>query len=471
MDMQQKRKVAAFMKQNQMVQEGDIVIAGVSGGADSMTMLAVLKSLQQEMGFELRAVHVHHGIRGKEADRDQEFVEKICAQWEIACQTYKYEVPVLAEKWKLGEEETGRTVRKQAFETERSMYQSQGRTVKIALAHNEEDLAETMIHNLCRGTGLRGLSTMRANTGEIIRPVLCLRRREIREYLEQQGILYIQDSTNFSDAYTRNRIRRHILPLMEQEVNTETVEHLAKTALRIAGAEDYLSAQGEKLAERFFRETDYLFTDEFFSEEKVLQSYAMQHALERLAGKRKDISAVHLEKILELWQMQTSRRIALPYGLEAKREYEGVRLYLREKETAQKKNRESGGEWEICCNGITDSPLGTIEAKIFPYEGQKIEEKKYTKWLDYDKIVGNPCIRVRKTGDCIVINQEGSTKKVSRCMIDSKIPSSMREKIPLITCADEVIWIVGDRISEKYKITTGTKRVLELQYQGGQLNE
>ena len=121
--------------------------------------------------------------------------------------------------------------------------------------------------------------------------------------------------------------------------------------------------------------------------------------------------------------------------------------------------------------GDTMGPLGMIHTEVFLYDGQKIEEKKYTKWLDYDRIIKYPCIRTRKTGDYIVINSKGDRKKINRCMIDEKIPADRRNQVPLIAVEDEILWIIGSRISERYKITPCTRMVLALTYQGGNKNE
>ena len=172
-------KVKRFAEQNKMIPENSMIIVGVSGGNDSMTMLHLLKSLQAGWNFGLRVVHVNHGIRGEEAERDQKVVEDICRQWEIPCSSYCYDVPQLSEKWKLGTEETGRIVRRKAFEAEKKKCWQQECVCRIALAHNKNDLAETMLHHLARGTGLRGLCSLKPVNGEVIRPLLCLERKEI----------------------------------------------------------------------------------------------------------------------------------------------------------------------------------------------------------------------------------------------------------------------------------------------------
>lgn len=486
------KEVLAYIKQNKMIEKNDVVLAGVSGGSDSMAMLRILKELQPELKFMLRVVHVHHGIRGQEADRDSSFVENICREWQIPCMVYYYDVPELSRKWKLGEEETGRIVRKEAFQKEISAWDPETR-IRIALAHNQEDLAETMIHNLCRGTGLRGLCTMRPVDGEIIRPILCLSRKKIADYLREENISHIQDSTNLSDEYTRNRIRHHILPMLEQQVNIRAVAHMAETAARISQAEEYLTQQSSQVLKDYRTDNGYYFTEKFFMEPQIIQTYALQQAMEDLAGRRKDLTAVHFQKVLSLYEMQTGRRISLPYHMEARRDYTGVRLFLQKEDSGTGKpawtgqdHRESADiaaeeknyrthaaemECEIRIPGTVTCPLGTFSTEIFFYEGQKIEEKKYTKWLDYDKIEKNPCIRTRQTGDYMVINVQGNTKKLNRCMIDEKIPSEKRDEIPLIACGKEILWMVGSRMNERYKINPQTRKVLVLNYQGGHENE
>lgn len=441
-----------------------------------MAMLHILRELQEEVDFSLKVVHVHHGIRGQEADRDSSFVEKICKEWQIPCSIHYYDVPKLSREWKLGEEETGRIVRKEAFGKEISFYRekwkkennpgndTEDRKVKIALAHNQEDLAETMIHNLCRGTGLRGLCTMRPVAGEIIRPVLCLSRGKIARYLEQESIPHIQDSTNLSDEYTRNRIRHHILPMLEQEINAKAVAHMSETAERISQAEEYLTCQSLQILEEFHTDTGYYFTEKFFVQPQIIQTYALQQAMENLAGRRKDISAVHYEKVLALYEMQTGRKISLPYCMEARKDYDGVKLYLLNKEERRKRKTE---EWELIVPGKAICPLGTFSAEIFLYEGQKIEEKKYTKWLDYDRIKNSLLIRNRQPGDYFVLDETGRTQKLKQYFVNEKILKEQRDTIPLVADGAHILWIVGYRISAYYKVSSTTKTILEIQYHGG----
>ena len=450
-----------------MLRPGDLILAGVSGGGDSMTMLSVLRDLCREKQCGLRAVHINHGIRGKEADRDQELVENVCREWEIPCSVYFYDVPALCREWGCGHEEAGRRVRREAFEREKEKYGQGAACVRTALAHNQGDLAETLLHNLARGSGIRGLASMRPVSGDVIRPVLCLEREEISAYLEEREIPFVHDSTNFSDAYTRNRIRRQVIPLIEEAVNVRAVRHMAETAGMLAEAEDYLTEESRKLLEACVRREDgCLMQEAFFAYPPVLQMYALQQIMEELAGRRKDITAVHLRSILDLFHKQTGAEVSLPYGLCAKKEYSGV-LLKKTGEGSPETGAFDVSEQMLLIPGVTECGFGRIHARIFSYEGQKIEEKTYTKWLDYDRINCNPSVRTRRQGDYLIADSKGSRKRLTRVMIDGKIPREDREKIPLVVCGDEVLWMVGYRMNERYKITSLTARVLELEYQGG----
>lgn len=257
----------------------------------------------------MEVVHVHHGIRGQEADRDEQFVEKSAGIGEslsgpgiIRFRNFP-ESGSWEKKKPEGSCENRRFRRKKEtwFSGEQSKKNGQFR---VALAHNRNDLAETMLHHLARGTGIRGLSGIQAVNGEIIRPVLCLERKEIVNYLKERGISYITDSSNLSDDYTRNRIRNHILPAMEQKINAKAVEHMAETARVLAEADSYLQkregsfwqAAGKKMA---------IFWMKIFAQDPILQEYAVMEAFEILSGKRKDFTSLHVDQVLSLQKKKT----------------------------------------------------------------------------------------------------------------------------------------------------------------------
>ena len=217
------KKVRDYMREHEMTAPGDAVIVALSGGADSVCLLTVLKQLATPE-FLLRAVHVHHGIRGAEADRDKAFAQKLCESLSVPlCVAYCH-VPAYAAEHGLSEEEAGRILRYQVLEKEAGKWEQElpaGSRVKIALAHHRDDNAETILHHLLRGSGLTGLAGIRPVQGRRIRPLLCVGREEIRAYLEAGHISWCEDSTNQSPDYTRNRIRSQVLPLLKTAVNEQ----------------------------------------------------------------------------------------------------------------------------------------------------------------------------------------------------------------------------------------------------------
>lgn len=467
-------KIKTYMEEHGMIEAGDMVCAGVSGGGDSMAMLSALKRYQEEIPFSLCAVHVNHGIRGEEAMRDENLVKNICEKWQIPFFSYHYPVPELSAKWKKGTEETGRIVRKEAFSRAAAEFEKmdscksggKGRHL-TALAHNENDLAETVIHNLCRGTGLKGLCTMQPVSGSIIRPVLCLKKEEILKYLEENQVPYETDSTNLSDDYTRNKLRHKVLPFLEQEINSGSIRHIAESAELVSEAENYMERQSNRLLanRKEYRENGIFLPDSFWEEEPVLVSYGVMEVLEELAGRKKSLGAVHVKAVKDLACRQVGRKLNLPYGLTASRIYGGIFI------GPEKNAREEVQAQPLLVPGTTFAGEDTFTAKIFSYEGQKIEEKTYTKWLDYDKIKQELSIRTRQPGDFLAVNDSGSKKKLNRYFIDEKIPAPRRDEIWLVAAGAEVLWVVGGRINSDYKITSRTRRVLEIQYQGGKNHE
>lgn len=230
------QKVKAYVKKWHMLQKEDSVIAGISGGADSVCLLFMLLKLQKELGFALMAVHVNHGIRGAEAERDEAYVKRLCRQWNVRLKVYRENVPAYAKEHGMTEEEAGRDIRRTCF---CKVLKEWGGT-KIALAHHENDNVETLLWNLCRGTGIRGLGGIAPVNDVWIRPLLCVKRREIESYLKKRGISYCTDTTNADRRYMRNRIRMDVIPYLEDCVNTESVSHMGKTMERMYELEQYI---------------------------------------------------------------------------------------------------------------------------------------------------------------------------------------------------------------------------------------
>ncbi len=336
---------------------------------------------------------------------------------------------------------------------------------KIALAHHQNDQAETLIHHLARGCGMRGMRGMLPVQGRVIRPFLCIDRKEIEHYLNVNQIPYHTDSSNRSDQYIRNRIRNHVVNYLQENVNSKTVEHLAETASIASEAEAYISEQAERVRNVYVKchRRKVQISQEIEKEPHIIRIYILMQALEQLYGQRKDISREHLEQILGLFQKETGKRIRIHGAVDAYRDYDGISL-----ERAKKKEKTFETLiWDPASDGRIQWCGDLWEANIFCYKSQKIPEKTYTKWFDYDKIESTLQIRNRTPGDFIVVTSQGGKKKLKDYLINEKIPQQERDGLILLAQGQEILWIVGMRISEAYKITESTKRVLEVKYQGG----
>ncbi|WP_373242415.1 tRNA lysidine(34) synthetase TilS [Lacrimispora indolis] len=462
------KKVRDYMREHEMTAPGDAVIVALSGGADSVCLLTVLKQLATPE-FLLRAVHVHHGIRGAEADRDEAFAQKLCESLSVPlCVAYCH-VPAYAAEHGLSEEEAGRILRYQVLEKEAGKWEQElpaGSRVKIALAHHRDDNAETILHHLLRGSGLTGLSGIRPVQGRRIRPLLCVGREEIRAYLEAGHISWCEDSTNQSPDYTRNRIRSQVLPLLKTAVNEQAEEHILQAGQIIGQADAYLRQQAEEIWQEAVcgREEDLaaIPLTAFARQPEILKTYLIRHMLDQLHPGWKDIGSRHFTAIAELAGKPVGSRLDLPGGLMARTGYETLEI-VRKTEREVSVKTESGADGEI--HGRQTVP--ELHMTVFSRQkDQEIPKNQYTKWFDYDKIKGTLSVRTRRTGDYLILPSGGS-KTIARYMIDEKIPKEKREQILLLAEGSHVLWVVGFRISEYYKIEEHTENILQVTCDGG----
>lgn len=464
-------KVRKYMEQFNMAEKGESVIVGISGGADSVCLYKILLELKKYFDIDIIAVHIHHGIRGDEADRDMNFVENMCKNDGVKFKCYKYNVPEYAKANGLSEEEAGRTLRYKAFDEVAKELISNGRSVKIAVAHNRNDSAETFIHNLCRGSGLKGLAGIPYKNGSIIRPVLCLTREEIERYLSEHNIAHIDDSTNFTEDYTRNKIRHRVLPYLNENINDNSISHICQAADELREIEDYLSEITNYAYENIVSEHNnciYINRKTLADEKEIIQKRVVRVCIEKAAGKLKDITRKHIEDVIDLCDRQTGRYIMLPYGIIARVQYENIIL---ERENINKIIDEKNIEKDIRKDGVYTLGDEEFDVRIIDVEKEKINIKflinqlknyqnLYTKCFDYDKIQFTVQLRYRESEDYLVINAKGQRKKLKSFFVDNKIPAEKRGMIPVFADGSHIIWIVGHRISEEYKVTEDTRHLL-----------
>lgn len=453
------------IEKHNMINTNEKVIVGVSGGADSLCLLFVLLEYRKKVPFTILAVHVEHGIRGEDSLADAAFVKEICRANNVWFTCISYDVPGIARREKLSVEEAARMVRYEAFEKVKKEQQAD----KIAVAHNQNDQAETVLFRMARGTGIAGAGGIRPVNGCIIRPLLTSSRKEIEDYLRSRNISWREDATNADTEYTRNSLRHHVLPLLQEEVNEKSIQHLAALADEMQQVQAYMEKQARKLTEKFLKQNpakkEWMLKMQALNDtEPILQICLFREILRCMGCSMKDIGRVHMEALQKLAEGQSGRRIFLPGGWQVRREFEQLIFSEESKDNVFSKKEETEEFCQrIVAPGEAETPLGHFVFRIFPYEKQNILQKRYTKWLDYDRINNDILLRTRRAGDFLTVNAEGGTKKLKRYFIEEKIPADEREKIPLLAAGNEILWVVGYRMNEAYKVTPQTKWILEIQ--------
>ena len=457
-------EVKQFAKQYKMLEQHDRVIVGVSGGADSVCLLFVLLAMQQELNLDLYVIHVNHGLRGLAAKQDENFVIDLCKKKGLPYEVYQVDVIDYVKNNGASEEEAARILRYDSFWKAYRKYSCN----KIAIAHNMNDQAETMMFHMFRGSGMKGLSGIAPVREPFIRPLLCVRREEIEQYLTEQKQRYCTDMSNFKEEYSRNKIRLKMLPYVERELNSKAIENMSRCANMLRETERYLERTANQVFDRIVKEQNrqYSFSvEEFLKEDVVIQKRLIRIIFQKINEKLKDFEEKHVLQVIGLVEKTVGKSVDLPYGLEASRTYQSIEV--RKKGISRKVEElhvrvEGPGTYYIPVLGqnVRISEMMYKKNMIIP-------KNSYTKWFDYDKIKNTIFIRNRMEGDYFQMNSSGGNKKLKSFFIDEKIPKEERNQIPLLCDGNHVIWIIGNRISEKYKICEQTKRVLIVELDGG----
>ena len=455
-------RIVRYIVINRMLEGRDGVIVGLSGGADSVCLFLVLHRYCSEIGIPVKAVHVHHGIRGEEADRDMEYCRRLCDKYDTPIAVYEYDVPEYAAEHGIGSEEAGRILRYEAFEKERL---NLGKNAVVAVAHHMNDLAETVLFNICRGSGIRGVRGILPVRDNIIRPLLCCERSEIEAYLRDNGTEYCTDSTNIQTDYTRNRIRNEIIPYMQKNINPRVTANIASLAENAAMAEGYL----EKVAEKKLKDISVRCDDGYLirnpeCEDEYILGRVIRCIIGSLRGSLKDIGEVHVRGVLDLVNGQSGRQFDISADLCAVRNTDGIFIGPAAKnmketsvEPVEVKAPCEGTAYGGCLFDFTITPRDKI---------QKISNELYTKCFDYDKIKFGLCLRNRMSGDRLAIDDAGHHKSLKQYFIDTGIPARKRDGVILLADGKDIVWVVGGRISAEYKITEATINVLTVKCGG-----
>lgn len=437
------KTVETFIREQDLIPPGATVLCAVSGGADSVVMLHVLYRLRDKLGFNLAVAHYNHRLRGAESDRDQQFVEQFvrlcCGEHRrsdgmilpaVPLYTGSGDVAGQARLRGTGIEETARDMR---YSFLRQAAEEAGADL-IATAHTASDNVETILFHLARGSGLRGLGGILPKREEIIRPLLTVTRREVEDYLFGHSLPHIEDSSNFNDDYTRNRIRHQVLPVLE-EVSPGFAARLADTAALLRADEACLTGLARELADRAVPRDGGLAIEAAVISDAPdpIASRALRLLLGRLWGGDQNCSAVHLNALLRLCRgNDPSGEVCLPHGTNARRAYQWLLLVPRLGPIPLE-------EGPMPLPGSLDCGPWRISCAQEDYRGQP--QSPWDFWLDREAV---PALRLRarSTGDRLTPpGRLGKT--VKKWMIEEKLPRFQRAVLPVFDCGGQVAAVAG----------------------------
>lgn len=445
------QKVSVFIKEHGLISPREEITLAVSGGADSVAMFFCFLNLKKELDINFSVHHIEHGIRAESSLKDAAFVERLCSLHKVPFRLSKVLVPKVAESLGLSIEEAARKLRYEELFKEASI---------VATAHNLNDNAETVILNLARGSGLKGLCGIfpvtNADNKRLIRPLLCASREEIEEYLSSIGADYCTDETNTDRVYSRNLIRHDIIPLLER-INPKVISNINRTAQVLSGLKEYNDIIISDIL-KDATSAGHLDTSAITILPEALQKMCITEWIRQNTGGAHNVGRIHIDSVLGLLGNKTGKSIDIP-GYCVYKEYESLKI------CEKKRPKEAGIKKPV---KVTMFPFlcnyGGFRINLRAYEKPKDfipEDIAYTKYLDYDKVKEELSIRQAGGGEYFTI--KGYARKAfKRFCIDEKIPASKRKEIPLICEGGHILWAVGYRISEYYKISGDTKRIIEI---------
>lgn len=458
-------KVSGTIKKYRMLKPEYKVLVAVSGGADSLCLLYVLRELRASLGLDLNVFHLNHGIRGKAADQDAKYVSDLAEELRLPATVLSADVPAYAKQHKLSVEEAAREVRYEL------LYEvgCEIKANRIALGHTADDQVETFLMRLIRGAGLEGLRGMPAVRGPYIRPLIEVTHDEAAAFLQGIGVTPRFDETNLDQSLLRNRLRHELIPLLAADYNPSLKEDLLNTIELIQSdtallddltrdaMQDVGGAEGKSIV---------LSRDRLMKLPRALQRRVVRESIKRLKGDLRGVTFRHVEDVLDkVLQGRSGARIELPERLIARREYDRILMeFDKDKPTAKLPLElavplETPGETKVL------SPAVTIKARVVRRSRLVFSEERQVAYLDQDKLAFPLTLRAAKPGDRFRPLGMTGTKKLQDFFVDLKVPRAQRDSALVVESGGRIAWVVGHRVADDFRVTEGTKNVLVLRRQ------
>ncbi|MBQ8301108.1 MAG: tRNA lysidine(34) synthetase TilS [Clostridia bacterium] len=426
-----------------LLNKGDKVLIGLSGGADSVCLTYALCALKEELGIEIAAAHLNHGIRGEEALRDEVFAQRFSATLGIKCHIRTADIPHIAQQNEISEETAGRNARYEFFD---ELCKEFGYT-KIATAHNKNDNAETILMNFMRGSGITGLCGIPFSRDNIIRPIINVSRYDIEKYCNENNLEYVTDSTNLTDEYTRNKVRNVLIPLIQKEFNSNFINTITDNSMLIKADCEYIEKQALETYRKIVKNSSVEIS-ELLSSDISISRRVIRLMLKNIYGSLDGISAGYINDVLSILSKQSGTSINLVDNVIARIEYGKLII-----------ERISGNntvtfEYEFSCDDeryISEIGKNVVISKV---DTRNKDSAVYI-GTDYDKKI---IIRNRRSGDKFYPFGMNGSKKVKEYFIDKKIPKDKRGLVPIIEI-DGNIAAVGDRVDKRFMFKNSGIRI------------
>lgn len=446
------QKVIRFISENNLILSGDRILIGLSGGPDSVFLLHFLNKFQKKFRIEIGAAHVNHLLRGKESDRDELFCKTICREISIPFFSIRKKVKSYSLKHKISLEAAGRKVRYDFFEK----ISNQHRYNKIATAHNADDNTETVLLNLIKGAGLKGISGIPIKRKNIIRPILVLSKNEILNYLENNLFEYRTDSSNLSNEYERNFLRNEIIPLIQKNINPAITNSVLNTSINLQRLNAGLSEISANLKSKIkvIPGVKVSIPVGFIVDEnEFISSYLIKEIVDENFSVK--FESNDIKKILLLVNKTSGKSEELSDKLVGYRE--------RDKIIIKKKSGESTHDNKIISVGDKIKINGRVFSILkYKFEKVQLSSSKNIEYISADKLKDNFIIRNWRKGDKFYpIGMKGS-KKVSDYLNDIKVNSFEKKEQLVLENDGRIVWIIGQRLDDRFKLKSNSKKVLKL---------
>ncbi len=434
-------KVLAFAQQHQLFTPNHQIMAAVSGGMDSV----VLCDLLAELHLKFAIAHANFGLRGEESDADELFVKKLAKKYNVAFYSEHFNTKAFATQEKISTQMAARALRYTWFEQLRQQlyYDS------IAVAHHQSDTVETMLLNLTRGIGLPGLHGIAPKNGYLIRPLLCLRKDDIYDYVTAKQLIWREDSSNETTLYQRNKIRHEVIPVLKQ-LNPNLEHTVQQTAAKISGAELLVNEAIQNIRAQVLRTENGI-------------SYLDIAGLPQSGA----LSLILFELLQPFgFTFEVSQSIIAAFEAESGKKFESATHTLvkdREQLVITTKNLQSFGSYEIQADQ-TELTVPDLQVTLahLPAANYKITSSKKVAALDKALLQFPLKIRTWKEGDWFVPLGMNGKKKISDFLIDEKVPVNLKDRVKVLTSGNSIAWVIGYRLDNRFKITDKTEKVLEI---------